>query len=220
MKKLSKILALSIVGIFLLAGTAMAYSITYTDDYANWPGHFIDSRDVIGTPSVGDLTIYVNDVTGYLDKIEINVTDRQTWDTLFINNDYDTSNYEAWDYYVRSGLLYVVDEDNYSYLNATNSGGLTGRWGHPSGIVDDDYLNPDTNGLLTSVKYVGTVLTYDFYSDAFLGIPIGPENEASFVIGYSQWCANDVFLTPIPEPMTILLLVFGLLGLGLARRKS
>ena len=165
MKKISRILALSVLGVFLLAGTAMAY--TYSDDYANWPGYPINPADVIGTPRVGDMTI-TTDVSGNLQLIKIEVSERQVWDSLFINADWNGSDYETWDYYVRDdtlddntdGSFYAVSSE-YDYLYATNPGGWTGRWGHPAGIEPDDLTS--SSGLTSVVwdRDLG-VLTYSF----------------------------------------------------------
>lgn len=224
MKKIPKILALSILGVFLLAGTAMAYSVTYNDDYANWPGHYINSADVIGTPSVGDMT--VTTTSGYLDSVSLQVWNRRVWDSLFINTDSAcvvNNAYEGWDFYYIDNPsdsdsradgpapttgFYTVGTQ-YEYLYSTS-----GRVGHPSGIKDGTYL-ANADNFFKSMEYTSNILTYTFVSSS---IYIG--DEGTYTIGYSPWCANDVFLTPVPEPLTILLLGFGLLGLGLARRKS
>ena len=72
--------------------------------------------------------------TRKLDEIKILIDYRMTWDALFINTDYDGSNYEGWDFYVQSDTLYSVESD-YDYILASG-----GRNGHPAGIEADDLI--------------------------------------------------------------------------------
>ncbi len=220
MKKVLTGLLGGLLVLLLASGMAMAYTITYTyaDTVKDWPGHETAFNDQIGSPRVE--TMYVTITDGYLDKVEIEVRNRQLWDTLFINAKdagAEGYTYEQWDYYVLStsggSSIFEVAED-YEYIKVKDT--MNGqRAGHPAGI-NDDYLTAADPSILASVTWIDDLLVYDFSAT---GIYVG----SSFAIGYSQYCANDVHLaqlTPVPEPMTMLLLGFGLLGLGLARRKS
>ena len=94
---------------------------------------------------------------------------------------------------------------------ANPAGYVSGRQGHANGIEADDLVMVDSAFLPT---YGSDWLTYDFTGKNI----ILTEN---FVIGYTPWCANDVTLTPVPEPATMLLLGFGLLGLAhITRRRN
>jgi hypothetical protein len=212
-KKVIQIFA--VVGVLMLAGgSAWATTVTYQDNYINWPGwtpQYTD--DLIGTPSVGDMTVTLSG--GFLTKIELQVSGRQWFDTLFINTNWNGlyGDYQSWDIYVRTNsgttpLLYSVGA-SYAYLLATDPGGGTnGRWGHPAGIGTG--LTADPAGITVTETYLNDILTYNF---------TGLQVLDKFVIGYSVWCANDVFLTPVPEPFTMLLLGLGLVGVaGIGRR--
>ncbi len=219
MKNFIKVFMLSVLALTLMVETSYCLTIKYNDNYANWPGWFIDPRDYIGYPRIQDIqgvNVTIDDVSRGLQSVVITMEtpQRQIWDTLFINTG-GAGSYQAWDYYVRTDFggptLYSVnDPNNYTYILAP--GPAPGRReGHPAGIVSSD-LTQDALGILNSVIWDDSgpyTLSYSFDPGIVLG--------SNFVIGYSQWCANDVFLTP--EPTAILLLGMGLIGVGVLARK-
>ena len=216
MKSFIKIVGLTMAAIFMLAGSAMANSITITwqDTTVNWPGYKTTPYgDEYGTPKISSFSLTYDAVTRDLESIVINMTDRRVWDSLFINNDGD--GYGNWDFYVRDNTM----DESVPPTNATLSTvaanyqytfcGALGRTGHPNGI-EAAYLTP-VSGLLASLIWDSTAntLTYTFNDGIVLG--------QSFQIGYTPWCANDVILTP--EPGILMLLGFGILGLAGFRRR-
>jgi hypothetical protein len=220
MKEISKILAISIVFVFMATSFAMADIIYYPDVTKDWPGYETSVGDALGTPKISGMTLTIEG--DYLQSIAIDMTGRQVYDSLYINAGMQAGeSYEAWDWYAKDttladdGAIFYSVAATYTYAYDDIH-----RPGHPVAITDGI---TEKSGLLQSVIWSITnpadsgpvddvgVLTYLFAGD---GIFLGDK----YVIGYTPWCANDVILTP--EPLTILLLGFGLLGLGLARRKS
>jgi hypothetical protein len=209
--------------VFLCSGIGLAASYTYDDIYANWPGQITSiSNDEYGTPKVFDVTVntYESDGFEYLQTVIINLTDRRVFDSLFINTGGVGSEWDDWDYFVRDDNLNnelghsfysVIDPTNYTYTY--NETGI-GRVGHANGIDINDLVIAD--GLL-SVVGSSTSLTYLFNVDPASNRIALSDN---FIVGYTPWCANDVFLTPVPEPASMLLLGASLFGLALIGRKT
>lgn len=221
MRKLN--ISIILLALFILVpsiAAAAPITYTYSDNYKNWIGWEVDPRDNISNPLVGDMTIVVDG--GYLKSISINVVNRLTWDSLFINTNWSgfKADYQSWDFYVRDDFyntntafngdakIYSVDKV-YEYLIVTNP---NYRDGHPSGInLDPGKGLLDPGSATVEETFSGSTLLYEFTN-----VPI----TNSFVVGYSQFCANDVFLTRVPEPSTMLLLGLGLTGFAMLRKRD
>jgi hypothetical protein len=209
MKKYLKVVGLTTVILFILAGSAMAYSVTYTDNTDSWPGYQPAGFDNIGHPQINSMVVTINDSTNNLESVVINLTDRLVWDSLFINTGGDGLPYEAWDFYVNdteldnSGATLYKVAAQYTYLITT----YPYRPDHPVGFTTG--ISQDQSGILIGVEGTATTLTYSFMP----GIVMSND----FVIGYTPYCANDVILTP--EPSILILFGLGLIGLAGVRRR-
>lgn len=219
---MKKLLIIPLILLFFI-GSAFAATIYYPDEYANWPGYPqppypVNPGDQFGAyPTIVGAAVIFTDPNNYLESIIFDLTNMR-WDTtLFINALWDgVEPYDQWDYFARvtsaGGVFYEVDP-TFTPANYILVSGPTWRVGHPYSI-ESDKLSP-LPGYLTSVAFTGTQLIYTFGPNQIQ--LFGPDTR--FVVGLSQDCANDVFLTPIPEPGTLLLLGAGILGLGLVARR-
>ncbi len=226
----TKVLVVMIMlGSLISVKSVIADTIHSIDNDVSFPGYYnaMYPHDDIGHPKVESMDIIYNDVTGLLQKIEINLkySIRQLFDSLFINIDYleGDSRWDGWDYFVHSGGsskteeqtslgqepgdgLWAVD-DNYDY---TYSNYYTSRKGHPNGI---DAGNLSYVGDVKGVFLGPNTITYDFSNEA---IYVGP----GFVAAYTEWCSNDVIISEfvqadineVPEPAGFLLFITGLVG--------
>jgi hypothetical protein len=157
------------------------------------------------------MAVTINDNTRNVESVVLNMTNRFLFDSLFINTGGDGKPYEAWDFYVQDltfnngdgATLYKV-ASSYTYELTT----YPYRPGHPVGFTAGITADP---GILVSVVGTNTTLTYTFNPGIYM--------YSDFVIGYTPECANDVILTSTPEPMSLLLLGLGLIGVAGIRRK-
>lgn len=249
---MNRILKLALSWAFLMlliAAPGMAATYTYGDLYTEWPGYEtpLNWKDAHGNPELIGVEVTTRDDDGSLETIKI-VFDGihgvglfnapasnfpADFNSLFINCDWNgVEPYGNWDYYVFGSVeqegvwdsqnvyhpelgryhtdVYDLTNVDEKYTLAEDAGY---RIGHPNGI-DTENLSP-VSGYLTSFLVENDAITYGFANSKII---LGD----NFVIGYTPYCANDVFLTPVPEPTT-----FALFGVGLAlalcahrRRKS
>lgn len=231
MKKTLKMVAMTLLTLLFFVGSATAANFTWDDYTIAWPGYYNSAfpNDQMGVPKVASISATTYE-SGNLASVTIQMYDvNSIWLVpafLYVNTSIDGNRgYEGWDYYVANGVwdavgnkwalgsnkLYEVEKDYEYKIVDTN-----GRVGHPSGIIDGVGTTSATSAYFNGVEYKNATMqiVYNFNE----GIHIATGDRFDGVLGWTNYCANDVILTP--EPGTLLLLGLGLLGVGIVSRKK
>ena len=213
MKQLSKILIITVLSVFLVAGTAMALPILELS-YGTTTLAIQDSSALDGLPNAGGV-LY----NGLLGVFNVNVTTGITKPLI-------------------GGMDYPMMDLNSINVSSSGAGTLTIKWTETGFTLPDtlsgfnSMIGGTTSGEVTVSTFLNDTLLSDLgpFSDGAFSdehqVAIDPAEPFSLAIvaTITHDAANitsfDAGISPVPEPTTMLLLGSGLIGLARFGRKK
>jgi hypothetical protein len=213
MKKFSKILIISFLALFLVAGSAMALSLIIEDNLTSVTLYDGD----------GDGAIYYVDSSGYFDGWSFVFTAGVS-DPMSGEEDYPDMHLDAMVVSALSGgSLTITLMDEFS-VNDDIMGFYAGLGGFSNsdvefsllldGVTILDFDDPYTGAFSDTESWWGTI---DPDGDEWYTLELVAMINAS---GPGQTSSFDIGVSPVPEPATMLLIGTGLIGIaGIGRKK-
>jgi hypothetical protein len=250
MMTLGKAFALSTLSVFLWASSALAVTLSFSDNAEYWPnwnnGSNDDNRDVISAPNFTGGVVELNS-GGYLKRITVNQKSAADWYSVLAAGDLliDRNASQVWNYMVDLSSWTVS-----SHVNPNPGAGFYRIWAInlPLGSAGSNpgytlsgtdassewpqYNIRDNHPVAVAESVVRTDTGKDVYfsgwNDSSTESWTFTFDESAiflgdrFTIAWGVNCANDVIYgtCSVPAPATLLLLCSGLLGLAGMVRRS